>query len=726
MLLPLFHCMKADETVLRLASRPSRPRALVLSPTRELAQQTLGVAKSLSHHCRARVVGITGGAKRGRQVAALADAQGVDVVVGTPGRLLQLQQAGSLSLADVRYIAIDEADSMLLDDVLDAPASQREDGEGSERESFSGETGRLLLPVLRALRAGDAFTGSGAPRSPPPGPFDPTLPVERCVQFLLAAATVAPSAEAALQRRIPGGVSIIRARGTHACPSQLEARFVRVGSGPEAEFGDKMDALHAELARAASNAGRSRAAGRGGGSAGGGHRTIVFCGTIQSARAVAKEAQGRGWLVASLHGGIPPQLRAAEFQAAVTGERPVLVATDAAARGLDLSGADDVIIAESMRRRYSSAPFADAVASAAIEAYDALRPPELVTKQTVLAAIVARFDSVGERGRPALAVLSLGVGTRFLRGKRSSLPASALVDMHAEVLARRGLVRLLMASVRDGGGCRSGAAAGYPALLVTSSVPAAGSPAPGPFTCSDKIALWQCVGLQGAILAPRLGAVRLSGVIAGRKCSVQTLHRACGGRMAAWRFGGGTGGGGDEEAASGREAAAQAAIRPGLRVAEACMLASGVQFDKGALQGRTGAEFEGSPCGWWSADMAAAEASPRAVAGSSAEAAAASDGDVMPVAGGAPMECLDGTTGLTLGAGLAPGISREGLTSLAAAAGLMARGSSWQAAKEAATEYCQAKASVMAFVEAALSVEGAARHRKKRRRPAEAEIKTSD
>ena len=344
MLLPLFHCMKADETVLRLASRPSRPRALVLSPTRELAQQTLGVAKSLSHHCRARVVGITGGAKRGRQVAALADAQGVDVVVGTPGRLLQLQQAGSLSLADVRYIAIDEADSMLLDDVLDAPASQREDGEGSERESFSGETGRLLLPVLRALRAGDAFTGSGAPRSPPPGPFDPTLPVERCVQFLLAAATVAPSAEAALQRRIPGGVSIIRARGTHACPSQLEARFVRVGSGPEAEFGDKMDALHAELARAASNAGRSRAAGRGGGSAGGGHRTIVFCGTIQSARAVAKEAQGRGWLVASLHGGIPPQLRAAEFRAAITGERPVLVATDAAARGLDLSGADDVIM----------------------------------------------------------------------------------------------------------------------------------------------------------------------------------------------------------------------------------------------------------------------------------------------------------------------------------------------------------------------------------------------
>ncbi|MEN0072133.1 MAG: DEAD/DEAH box helicase, partial [Propionicimonas sp.] len=87
------------------------PQALVMTPTRELALQVsrdLAVASSVR---KARVLTVYGGVGYEPQLEALAD--GVDVVVGTPGRLLDLVQRRNLDLSHVRVLVLDEADEML-------------------------------------------------------------------------------------------------------------------------------------------------------------------------------------------------------------------------------------------------------------------------------------------------------------------------------------------------------------------------------------------------------------------------------------------------------------------------------------------------------------------------------------------------------------------------------------------------------------------------------------
>jgi ATP-dependent RNA helicase DeaD len=110
--LPLLH---------RLAEGRSsgRVRALVLAPTRELALQITGALRSYSSELRLHLVTLYGGASYRPQLDALA--RGVDIVVGTPGRLLDHLRRGSLDLSAVELAVIDEADEMLrmgfIDDV---------------------------------------------------------------------------------------------------------------------------------------------------------------------------------------------------------------------------------------------------------------------------------------------------------------------------------------------------------------------------------------------------------------------------------------------------------------------------------------------------------------------------------------------------------------------------------------------------------------------------------
>src|SRR3981189_1887856 len=87
------------------------PQALILAPTRELVVQVSEEARKLvpSRHCR--VVPIYGGQRFRQQLIAMK--QGVDIVVGTPGRILDHLSRGTLSLARVRYVVLDEADRML-------------------------------------------------------------------------------------------------------------------------------------------------------------------------------------------------------------------------------------------------------------------------------------------------------------------------------------------------------------------------------------------------------------------------------------------------------------------------------------------------------------------------------------------------------------------------------------------------------------------------------------
>ncbi|HMN93115.1 MAG TPA: DEAD/DEAH box helicase [Hydrogenophaga sp.] len=91
--------------------KPATPGALVLCPTRELAQQVAQDAIGLVRHCRGlRIANVVGGMPYQVQIARL---QNADLVVATPGRLLDLQRSGQIQLDQVQFLVVDEADRML-------------------------------------------------------------------------------------------------------------------------------------------------------------------------------------------------------------------------------------------------------------------------------------------------------------------------------------------------------------------------------------------------------------------------------------------------------------------------------------------------------------------------------------------------------------------------------------------------------------------------------------
>ncbi|MBI5671638.1 MAG: DEAD/DEAH box helicase, partial [Chloroflexi bacterium] len=87
------------------------PQALVLTPTRELAVQVAEAFHSYSKYRQVSVLPVYGGQPIDRQLRALD--RGVQVVVGTPGRLLDHIRRGTLELGQVRTVILDEADEML-------------------------------------------------------------------------------------------------------------------------------------------------------------------------------------------------------------------------------------------------------------------------------------------------------------------------------------------------------------------------------------------------------------------------------------------------------------------------------------------------------------------------------------------------------------------------------------------------------------------------------------
>ncbi|GIS44648.1 MAG: hypothetical protein Ct9H90mP16_17180 [Candidatus Poseidoniales archaeon] len=110
---------------------PEFPTSLVLSPTRELAEQIAKVLAPLASTFDLEVLSVYGGVPYGRQRKALS--RGVDIVVACPGRLLDLLDHGALSLEDVGTVVLDEADRMAdmgfmepVCDILDRCASNRQ------------------------------------------------------------------------------------------------------------------------------------------------------------------------------------------------------------------------------------------------------------------------------------------------------------------------------------------------------------------------------------------------------------------------------------------------------------------------------------------------------------------------------------------------------------------------------------------------------------------------
>jgi ATP-dependent RNA helicase RhlE len=87
------------------------PRMVVLAPTRELALQITDEARRLSRHTRLRIVAVYGGASMGKQISQLRG--GVDLVVATPGRLLDHANRGNVRFDHLQILVLDEADRML-------------------------------------------------------------------------------------------------------------------------------------------------------------------------------------------------------------------------------------------------------------------------------------------------------------------------------------------------------------------------------------------------------------------------------------------------------------------------------------------------------------------------------------------------------------------------------------------------------------------------------------
>jgi ATP-dependent RNA helicase RhlE len=109
--LPMLHKLKSLENEGQRVAQSSSPRAAVIVPTRELGEQVARVFKEFTHDTRLRVRSVLGGTTL---EVAKKNLQGCfEILVATPGRLLQLKDRNLVNLADVRLLVFDEADQML-------------------------------------------------------------------------------------------------------------------------------------------------------------------------------------------------------------------------------------------------------------------------------------------------------------------------------------------------------------------------------------------------------------------------------------------------------------------------------------------------------------------------------------------------------------------------------------------------------------------------------------
>jgi superfamily II DNA/RNA helicase len=247
------------------------PQGLVVVPTRELAIQVAGEVRHAGKTRGVRVLTVYGGRSYEPQIEALAT--GVDIVVGTPGRLLDLVEKRHLHLGAVSVLVLDEADEML--DMGFLPDVERIVG---------------LTPADR--------------------------------QTMLFSATM-PGDVVNLARRYMSQPTHIRAVSPDEDGSQLvktvEQHVFR------AHPLDKPEVMARIL----------QAEGRG--------HTVVFCRTKRHAQRLADDLTDRGFAVGAVHGDLGQGAREQAMRAFRTGKVDVLVATDVAARGIDVEGITHVI-----------------------------------------------------------------------------------------------------------------------------------------------------------------------------------------------------------------------------------------------------------------------------------------------------------------------------------------------------------------------------------------------
>ena len=246
------------------------PQVLVVVPTRELCVQVTKDIDELANNRGIRTLAVYGGRAFEPQIEALTN--GVEIVVGTPGRLLDLYRQGQLKLKEVSRLVLDEADEML-------------------------DLG--FLPDVEKI-----FT-STPKRS----------------QTMLFSATM-PGDIIALARRFMNQPIHIRTKDNEdegAVVSRIEQHVYR------AHALDKIEMLARIL----------QAEGRG--------PTIVFCRTKRTCQKTADDLLERGFKSSTIHGDLGQSAREKALSDFKAGKSDVLVATDVAARGIDIDGITHVI-----------------------------------------------------------------------------------------------------------------------------------------------------------------------------------------------------------------------------------------------------------------------------------------------------------------------------------------------------------------------------------------------
>jgi len=246
-------------------AEPKRPHALVLVPTRELAVQVSDVLQRLAAVRGFRLVAVYGGSPMKRQINALA--AGVEIVVATPGRLIDLLERGKVRLDAIKWVTIDEADQM-------------------------ADMG--FLPQVRRIMR-------GVPDTRQTSLFSATLDGQ------IATLVESYMNEPARHEMTTDGDTV----------DTMEHRFLKV------HHMDKVR-VAAEIARSAG-------------------RTLMFVRTKAACDRVARALQDEGVNARALHGDLQQSRREESLNAFSDGKAPVLVATNVAARGLDIDNVDIVI-----------------------------------------------------------------------------------------------------------------------------------------------------------------------------------------------------------------------------------------------------------------------------------------------------------------------------------------------------------------------------------------------
>ena len=248
-------------------TRARMPRSLILEPTRELAAQVAENFVKYGKNHRLSMALLIGGVQMGDQVKALE--KGVDVLIATPGRLMDLFGRGKIMLNDCNLLVIDEADRML-------------------------DMG--FIPDIEEICS--------------------KLPRGR--QTLLFSATMPPPIKRLAEKFLNDPKTIEVARPATANVN-IEQRLV-ITAGPK-----KRDAVRSILREP------------------GFKNAIIFCNRKVTVREVYTSLKRSGFAVGQIQGDMDQSSRIAEFDRFKGGDVTVLVASDVAARGLDVKGVSHVI-----------------------------------------------------------------------------------------------------------------------------------------------------------------------------------------------------------------------------------------------------------------------------------------------------------------------------------------------------------------------------------------------